>query len=318
MVCTPWLSGSVLSVLADRSASTSAAPTAITLGANSMSRVWSARRSASGSRCCNGERPIQGVLTRGQGQAVETYVLEAVPTVPAPPPWRPECIPRFGIGRPLRVTSWARARKRAEAGKEVGPGGRWKRNGTSRGESRTGLPPGSLIFGMIRVCCRVEMGLWLWLLLATTGCGSASDAERDLFCYNASDGIRSLDPAKATDLETMWVVDQLYEGLLELDADLRVIPALAEAWSVSDDGLVTDSDCDATFRRGHLTDDVVASLERLRDPSKPCRDVGCCRMWRTAVFGLWSRQRGRVLTRPIRIPSLLATPQAVCCAAEHG
>ena len=100
---------------------------------------------------------------------------------------------------------------------------------------------------MIRVCCRVEMGLWLWLLLAATGCGSASDAERDLFCYNASDGIRSLDPAKATDLETMWVVDQLYEGLLELDANLRVVPALAEAWSVSDDGL------DYRFRLRHAT-----------------------------------------------------------------
>ena len=48
MVSTPTLAfpRSVLSVLADRSASTSAAPTAITLGANSMSRVWSARRSS--------------------------------------------------------------------------------------------------------------------------------------------------------------------------------------------------------------------------------------------------------------------------------
>ena len=33
--------------------------------------------------------------------------------------------------------------------------------------------------------------------------------------------MRSLDPGKATDLEAMWVVDQLYEGLLELDAGLR-------------------------------------------------------------------------------------------------
>ena len=64
-----------------------------------------------------------------------------------------------------------------------------------------------------------------------------SRGRRDLFTYNASDGIRSLDPAKATDLETMWVVDQMYEGLLEFDADLRVVPALADRWSVSEDGL---------------------------------------------------------------------------------
>ena len=47
----------------------------------------------------------------------------------------------------------------------------------------------------------------------------------DLFVYNAADGIRSLDPARATDLETLWIVDQLYEGLLEFDAALLVVPA---------------------------------------------------------------------------------------------
>ena len=168
---------------------------------------------------------------------------------------------------------------------------------------------------MIRACRRVEMGLWLGLLLAAIGCGSASDAERDLFCYNASDGIRSLDPAKATDLETMWVVDQLYEGLLELDADLRVIPALAEAWSVSDDGL------DYRFRLRHATFhngdtltayDVVASLERLRDPSEalPGRWV----LSDVAGSGLQVLGPDSLvvsLTRPNPVfPSLLATPQA--------
>ena len=84
---------------------------------------------------------------------------------------------------------------------------------------------------------------WQGLLAAVglsmvVACSPRQEDGLELFTYNASDGIRSLDPAKATDLETMWVVDQLYEGLLEFDADLRVVPALARSWSVSPDGLV--------------------------------------------------------------------------------
>ena len=64
--------------------------------------------------------------------------------------------------------------------------------------------------------------------LVLVSCNSEDpSSDVTLFTYNASDGIRSLDPGKATDLESMWVVDQLYEGLLELDAELQVQPALA-------------------------------------------------------------------------------------------
>ena len=123
-----------------------------------------------------------------------------------------------------------------------------------------------------------ERGRWVqWaigLVLGigcTLGCAPRNEAGRDVFTYNASDGIRSLDPAKATDLETMWVVDQLYEGLLEFDTALRVVPALAETWSVSEDGREYRFRLrDAAFHDGTpvTSRDVVASFERLRDPAE--------------------------------------------------
>jgi oligopeptide transport system substrate-binding protein len=74
-------------------------------------------------------------------------------------------------------------------------------------------------------------------LMAFAVCSGGCHFERPqddltVFRYNASDGLQSLDPAQARDLEAMWVVDQLYEGLLELTPELEVVGALAERWSV--------------------------------------------------------------------------------------
>jgi len=45
----------------------------------------------------------------------------------------------------------------------------------------------------------------------------------------------TLDPAHATDLTSAVVVRQVFDGLLELDEQLRPVPALATGWTVSDD-----------------------------------------------------------------------------------
>ena len=44
-----------------------------------------------------------------------------------------------------------------------------------------------------------------------------------------------LDPHVATAFSTKLINDSIYEGLTAIDSDLRVIPALAESWTVSDD-----------------------------------------------------------------------------------
>lgn len=112
------------------------------------------------------------------------------------------------------------------------------------------------------------------VLVLFSACGEpgGNGKSDELFCYNASDGVRSLDPGKATDLETMWIVDQLYEGLLEMDAELQARPALAEAWSVSPDGLTYAFRLrsSARFHNGErvTAEDVAASFARLQDPTE--------------------------------------------------
>ena len=83
----------------------------------------------------------------------------------------------------------------------------------------------------------------------------------------------TLDPAQATDTTSAAVIRQLFDGLLELDEALTLIPALAERWSVSKDQKVYTF----TLRRGVRfhhgrelrAQDVKASFERAARGKRP-------------------------------------------------
>lgn len=69
------------------------------------------------------------------------------------------------------------------------------------------------------------------------GCVSSSKHEgKQVFTYNESNGISSLDPAYSRNLENMWAVNQLFDGLVELDSNLQVEPLIAESWDILDSG----------------------------------------------------------------------------------
>ncbi|MCB9168657.1 MAG: ABC transporter substrate-binding protein [Flavobacteriales bacterium] len=74
------------------------------------------------------------------------------------------------------------------------------------------------------------------LVLIRCGPTGGTTDDRQVFRYNESEGITSLDPAFARNLEHIWVVDQLFDGLVEMGADMRVRPALARSWDVRDSG----------------------------------------------------------------------------------
>ena len=79
-----------------------------------------------------------------------------------------------------------------------------------------------------------------------------------------------LDPHVATSFATLLVNGPIYEGLTAIDGKLAVVPALAQSWTVDDDGktyrFVLRSG--ATFHNGRAVApaDVVASIARVRDP----------------------------------------------------
>ena len=69
-------------------------------------------------------------------------------------------------------------------------------------------------------------------------CGTGNrNADKQIFRYNESAGIASLDPAFAKDQAMIWASQQLFNGLIQLDTALAVQPAIAKRWEISDDGL---------------------------------------------------------------------------------
>lgn len=49
---------------------------------------------------------------------------------------------------------------------------------------------------------------------------------------------KTLDPAFCTDIYAVTVIQQLFDGLVQFDKDLNIIPAIARSWEVSHDGLM--------------------------------------------------------------------------------
>lgn len=62
--------------------------------------------------------------------------------------------------------------------------------------------------------------------------------DRQVFRYNESKGVTTLDPAFARNLSLIWPVNQIYNGLVQLSDSLTVTPCIAKRWDVSPDGLV--------------------------------------------------------------------------------
>lgn len=116
----------------------------------------------------------------------------------------------------------------------------------------------------------------LWLLSA---CSAPNGTDhRNVFRFNLSDGLTNLDPAFARNLDNIWICDQFFDGLVEMDRDLVVRPAIAESWSITDSGRTytfllrrnvlfhaSEAFPDSTGRRV-VAEDFRYSFERIRDP----------------------------------------------------
>ena len=82
------------------------------------------------------------------------------------------------------------------------------------------------------------------LLVSTlifSACGNKKNNNSDkrtVFKYNESAGISSLDPAFARDQANIWGVNQMFNGLVQMNENLEVTPCIAKSWKISDDGLM--------------------------------------------------------------------------------
>lgn len=84
---------------------------------------------------------------------------------------------------------------------------------------------------------KIVIGLLIALSFFTSCKEKVSKDDRKVFRFNLSSGVTSLDPAFSKDQATMWMCNQLYNGLLQLDDSLKVIPAIAKSYEISENGL---------------------------------------------------------------------------------
>ena len=124
------------------------------------------------------------------------------------------------------------------------------------------------------------LSAYFLIILSITSCSSGDEKNKKgltVFKYNEMAGIASLDPAAARSFENIWIINQLYNGLVQMNDSLQVEPSIAKSWIISKDGLTyifnlhnnvffRDSEC---FKNGKgrkvLASDFVYSFNRLSD-----------------------------------------------------
>ena len=121
----------------------------------------------------------------------------------------------------------------------------------------------------------------LFLCLAALICSCSPSSkinENTIFRYNEYRNITSLDPAFARNPQNIWPINQLFNGLVQLDKNLSVQPEIAFTWNVSSDGLLytfflkkdvyfhTSPLFGEKQTRTVVASDFVYSFDRLKDP----------------------------------------------------
>ena len=83
----------------------------------------------------------------------------------------------------------------------------------------------------------LAIGFCISVILCSCNSTPGDESEtRTVFRYNEAAGIASLDPIFASKVENIWAVNQLYNGLVQMDDELQVQPCIAKSWDVSEDG----------------------------------------------------------------------------------
>jgi peptide/nickel transport system substrate-binding protein len=107
-------------------------------------------------------------------------------------------------------------------------------------------------------------------------CNPGPNSSKKIFHFNEASGLISLDPVFAKDQSIIWPCLQLYNGLVQLDSNLKIQPCIARSWEILDSGtaylfhLRNDvffhkNKCFSDSTRSIVAEDFVYSLNRLTD-----------------------------------------------------
>jgi peptide/nickel transport system substrate-binding protein len=130
-----------------------------------------------------------------------------------------------------------------------------------------------ILYGL--TVCIISFSL-IYTTLGISGCKNVDKVSDSLiFRYNEDATVSTLDPAYVRSQSEIWIVQQLFNSLIELDSALSPKPGLAESWEISGDKLVYKfrlrPDVFFFFPSGDkkklTARDVVYSFNRILSPS---------------------------------------------------
>lgn len=113
--------------------------------------------------------------------------------------------------------------------------------------------------------------------LVCLSCSKKTDkSNNNVFHYNETASLTSLDPAFARDQAMIWVDNQIYNGLVQLDSNLDVQPCIAHSYDINEDGTVYtfhlrkdvffhEDICFKQKTRRVVAEDFVYSFNRILD-----------------------------------------------------
>ncbi|WP_018632560.1 ABC transporter substrate-binding protein [Neomegalonema perideroedes] len=119
---------------------------------------------------------------------------------------------------------------------------------------------------MRRFCASAALAA-LTVATCLTAPASARTPEDQFVVATTMNNILTLDPAAITGRETVQVLNNIYDTLVILDEEKRILPRLAESWEIAEDRMSVTFHLrkDAVFASGNpvTAQDVVWSLTRL-------------------------------------------------------
>lgn len=120
---------------------------------------------------------------------------------------------------------------------------------------------------------------WFFCVIVFISCKENTDhRDKKVFNINLDQGLTSIDPAFARNQNAIWMTNQIFNGLVQIDSSLQTLPCIAKSWTVSEDALTYTfnlrSDVyfhdDPIFKNGKgrkvVASDFVYSFYRLIDP----------------------------------------------------
>jgi oligopeptide transport system substrate-binding protein len=90
---------------------------------------------------------------------------------------------------------------------------------------------------MHRINKHIFWGLCALAIFSIHSCDNSSvKSDKKVFNFNLDQNLTSMDPAFARNQNATWVINQIFNGLVQIDTNLETIPCIAKSWDISSDG----------------------------------------------------------------------------------